>query len=319
MAPVTPLKTNLPATMPTGTDIAPLVPANFGEVGMMAERLAASEMVPAIYKNKPANCIVAIMYGMEVGLPPLASLWNVAVVNGRPTLYGDGQLAVARGRGQLEDIEEKVTGEGEAMHATCRVRRRGQATETIRTFSVADAKKAGLWGKAGPWTQHPKRMLQMRARAFALRDTFADHLLGLSAEEAKDAGIGPDNARDVTGSVEQPPRAASRLDAFEQTMAGPAAMPADENFGLPATDAATVNEDGEIIDESEPKSEETLAAEKWVNDVALPWFPTARTAEAVDKWLKNFGNRLEQVRAVAPDAAMEVVTAADARKKEFAA
>ena len=39
--------------------------------------------------------VVNKMFGMEIGLPPLASLQHVAVVNGRPTLYGDGQLAVA--------------------------------------------------------------------------------------------------------------------------------------------------------------------------------------------------------------------------------
>ena len=48
-------------------------------------------------------------------------------------------------------------------------------------------KKAGLWGKAGPWSQYPKRMLQMRARSFALRDKFADALSGLlMAEEVQD-------------------------------------------------------------------------------------------------------------------------------------
>ncbi len=54
-------------------------------------------------------------------------------------------------------------------------------------ISKEDAKKAGLWGKAGPWSQYPKRMLQMRARSFALRDKFADALSGLiMAEEAQD-------------------------------------------------------------------------------------------------------------------------------------
>lgn len=302
-----------------GSDIAALVPSNFAEVMQIADVLAKSEMVPAAYKGKPANCVVAMMFGMEVGLPPLASLQHVAVVNGRPTLYGDGQLAVAMGKGQLEDIEEKVEGDGEAMKAVCRLKRRGIATEALQVYSVADAKKAGLWGKTGPWTQHPKRMLTMRARAFALRGLFADHLLGISAEEAKDAGVGPDNARDVTGSVEQAPRASNRLDALETAIevAADAPMPADETFGLPATDA--VNADGEIIeDNAEPKSEEVIAAEAWVRDVALPWFPKASGAEAVDKWLKNFGGKLAQVRAIAPDAAMEVVMAADARKKEFA-
>ena len=51
------------------------------------------------------------------------------------------------------------------------------------TFTVGDAIRAGLWKKAGPWTMYPKRMLQMRARSFALRDAFPDVLRGLVATE----------------------------------------------------------------------------------------------------------------------------------------
>jgi len=73
------------------------------------------------------------------------------------------------------------------MAAVCQAKRRGYAKPTIATFSVADAKKAGLWGKSGPWQQYPKRMLQLRARGFALRDAFPDVLRGLvTAEEAQD-------------------------------------------------------------------------------------------------------------------------------------
>ena len=54
-------------------------------------------------------------------------------------------------------------------------------------FSIEDAKRAGLLGKSGPWQQYTARMLTLRARAFALRDKFADVLKGLSmAEEALD-------------------------------------------------------------------------------------------------------------------------------------
>ena len=71
--------------------------------------------------------------------------------------------------------------------SACTVKRRGEA-EQSRTFSDDDAAKAGLKGKAGPWTQDPKRMRQMRARAFALRDVFPDVLRGLPvAEELMDA------------------------------------------------------------------------------------------------------------------------------------
>ncbi len=82
----------------------------------------------------------------------------------------------------LEYMQE--TAEGDT--AVCRIKRNGQPEE-VRTFSQADAKAAGLAGKSGPWSQYPARMRQMRARAFALRDVFADVLKGLAvAEELQD-------------------------------------------------------------------------------------------------------------------------------------
>jgi hypothetical protein len=63
----------------------------------------------------------------------------------------------------------------------------------VNEFSVADAKRAGVWGGTGStpekkkysvWYKHPKRMLKMRARAFTLRDGWSDILKGMhSAEE----------------------------------------------------------------------------------------------------------------------------------------
>lgn len=312
MPPVVPLKNNIPAII-AGGSIAAVVPANVRELRELADMLADSDMIPAAYKKKPGDIVVGVMFGMELGLPPLASLRHVAVINGKPSLYGDGQLGVAMGKGQLEDIEEKIEGDGENMKAVCRVRRRNMATDTIRVYSVADAKKAGLWGKAGPWTQHPKRMLQMRARSFALRDTFADYLLGLSAEEARDIGVGPDNARDVTSSVEPTERPASRLDAFEQTMGGDAPMPADETFVLPATD--TVDADGVV---TEALSEEAQKAEEWGNK-AIALIDEATDPAKIDAWLARNKDAINKVRAVNEDAAMAIIAAADYRLRQLGA
>jgi hypothetical protein len=111
----------------------------------------------------------------------------IAVVNGRPSVYGDTALAVCKGSPVCEWVRETIEGEGEHMVAVCQAKRRGDAQPVESRFGVAEAKKAGLWGKQGPWTQYPRRMLQMRARGFALRDAFPDVLRGLvTAEEAAD-------------------------------------------------------------------------------------------------------------------------------------
>ncbi len=179
----------------------------------------------------PEAIAVAIQMGLEVGLTPMAALQNIAVINGRPTIWGDAQLAICRSTGELEEIEEwyEVGGKRQPRNpqvfsddatAVCRVKRRGFAA-VEGGFSVADAKRANLWGKQGPWTQYPSRMLKFRARSFALRDQFGDALKGLlSAEEVADIQDPVAKARNVT------PR--SRTESQPVTISQPAEQEADE-------------------------------------------------------------------------------------------
>lgn len=170
------------ATTPPGAGGFDLSPRTFEQALTFSKYLADSDMVPKDFKGKPANCLVAMQWGMELGLKPLQAMQNIAVINGRPALWGDAVIAIVRGSPLCEFVIEDDDGET----ARCRVKRRNEP-EQVRTFSMGDAKAAGLLGKAGPWTQYPKRMRQMRARAFALRDVFPDVLRGMPvAEELMD-------------------------------------------------------------------------------------------------------------------------------------
>ena len=172
---------------PTDLALAPrqqfnLSPQTFEQALTFSNYLADSDLVPKDFKGKPANCLIAMQWGAEIGLQPLQALQNLAIINGRPALWGDAVIALVRGSPLCEYIQESDDGKT----ATCKVKRRNEP-EQVRTFSMDDAKAAGLMGKAGPWTQYPKRMRQMRARAFALRDVFPDVLRGLPvAEELMD-------------------------------------------------------------------------------------------------------------------------------------
>lgn len=162
-----------------------LVPRDFREAMEFATTIAKSDLVPKDYRGKPANVLVAVQMGSDLNLQPMQALQSIAVINGRACLWGDGMLAVVQGHrdwgGKIEPPVDEST-----MTATCIIKRRGQP-DTVRTFSQADAETAGLWGREGPWRTHPKRMLQMRARSFALRDAFADALRGIgSADEMSD-------------------------------------------------------------------------------------------------------------------------------------
>jgi hypothetical protein len=167
-------------------------PTSFEEAWRIAQVLADSDMVPKDYKGKPSNCLIAMQWGADLGIPGMQALQNIAVINGRPSIWGDVAKALALVHPDCEDIQELFEGEGDNLTAVCISKRRGKSAVTSR-FSVADAKAAGLWGKQGPWSQYKNRMLQMRARGFSLRDAFPDALRGLSiAEESQDIVVEKD-------------------------------------------------------------------------------------------------------------------------------
>ena len=174
-----------------------LSPQTFEQALTFSNYLAESDMVPKDFKGKPGNCLVAIQWGMEIGLKPLQAMQNIAVINGRPSLWGDAVIALVRSSPLCEYIIEGDDG----RTATCKVKRRGEP-EQYRSFSMDDAEAAGLLGKQGPWTQYPKRMRQMRARAFALRDVFPDVLRGLPvAEEIMDMPAESKPINPATGEI----------------------------------------------------------------------------------------------------------------------
>lgn len=208
-------------------DVAQKVPVRLGiapttldEGWRLAGMFAKSELVPKNFRGKPEDILVCIQYGLEIGLPPMAALSSIAVINGRASLWGDGFIAVLMSSPLYEDHDEYYEVGGvrkdrlsaddlkqDATLAVCTFWRHGKKTPVTRTFSIAQAKKAGLWGKAGPWTEYGDRMLSMRARGFAGRDAFPDLLRGIkTAEEVMDTPIEESRAIDTTAV---PPLAAS--------------------------------------------------------------------------------------------------------------
>jgi len=186
-----------------------LNPTNLTEAMKLSEMLSSSSMVPKQYLGKSSDTLIAMMLGVELRLNPIQSLQNIAVINGRPALWGDSMLALVQNHPQYGGVDESF--DDETMTATCTAWRKGSKKQTS-TFSQQDAQLAKLWGKQGPWSQYPKRMLQLRARGFALRNTFADALSGLiSAEEARDI---PGDEIEINPIKTEAPK--SRVDAVKK-------------------------------------------------------------------------------------------------------
>lgn len=211
----------------------------------LANSIVNANMQPKSFgngKQAVCACFVAMQAGAEIGLSPMQSIQNIAVINGKPGIYGPAALALVEASGKLEDIDEGWEGEGDKRVAVVTLKRVGRKARTFQ-FSVADAVRAGLWKKQGPWTQYPDRMLLARARGFALRDVFPDVLLGCAhtIEELTDGGaesvhqLAPEAVRQQAAAA---PAIGGGLDEFIETTASesPAEQPAapasgDEFFG----------------------------------------------------------------------------------------
>ena len=161
-------------------------PTSWAEARQLAKDISKSDLVPQGYRGKPDQILCAIQYGAEIGFSPFQALQSIVIISGKASLSGDAMLALVSARPDCEGVSETFEGEGDERRAICEIKRRGWKP-TICTFSVADAKQANLWGKSDVWKKYSDRMLQMRARGFAVRNAFQDALKGfISSEEAQD-------------------------------------------------------------------------------------------------------------------------------------
>ena len=209
-------KTPVAARRPGIADLA-MSPKTFEELWGFCTLVADSDLVPKEDRGKPGQVLAKVQFGNELGIPPMQSLQTICVINGRPSVWGDGALAVVRAHPLCEWIIEipphEITDYGE-----CTIKRRDQAEPITRRFTKAMAEKAKLWTKPGPWQEYPMRMLQMRARSWALRDGLPEALRGMAiTEEVYDYEITATTV--TTEPVSMPQRKSEALREPAQTKA----------------------------------------------------------------------------------------------------
>lgn len=252
----------------TVTNRQGFAPATITEAIQFSEMLASSQMVPKAYQGKPQDIMVCVQWGYEIGLAPMQALQNIAVINGKPSVYGDAAMALVQASPVCEDIEEYFEGEGTPNPiAVCVAKRKGRKP-VVAKFSVEDAKRAGLWGKQGPWTAYPKRMMQMRSRGFALRDAFPDVLKGLiTAEEAQDYPdeAKPKQAKDIT------PR--NPLDMVAKPAIEQTSNPAEIETMMADTVEAVVMPGTEVVEIEEVAPQPEPEVSEKISDLVAEWVP----------------------------------------------
>lgn len=212
------LVTEPPQTIPSESVIAYAPDSPFAKYEVakrIAHTLAMSDLVPDDYRGRPNNCFVAINMGAELGLEPFQAIQSIAVIDGKPCLYGDGMIGVVRSSPLCMWIEETLSDDKKT--ATCRTQRKGDPNPITASYSLDDAVQAGIHTKFN-WKKHPKRMLQMRARAYCLRDAYPDLLKGLGVVEEM---VDHDDTPPPVTSYDLPePDTSGAASAMEREMAG---------------------------------------------------------------------------------------------------
>lgn len=153
-----------------------------------AKALAASDLLPAAFRGKPANILVAVGYGRALGLEPMIALSGITVIDGKPSLSAQLQSALVRRAGHRLRVEHG-TGECTAIL----VRTDDPNTEHRATWTLAKAQQAGLAGR-GAWRTYPEAMLAARAITEVIRVAASDVMLGAAytpEEFGQDDGAPP--------------------------------------------------------------------------------------------------------------------------------
>lgn len=210
-----------------------------------------------------ATLVIAMQYGADLGLTPMKALRSVMVVNGTPGIYGEGPVGIVESRGLLEDMSDVWAGKpfADDWTVTVTVKRKGRPTPVVRSFSWAQAKKARLTEKQGPWSNYPERMMYHRAKTFAIRDAFPDVIGGFLSDDELDE-IRIESQKVESGPAPQPgqtvetgpkPRGRKKAGAAEQAPV----VEADFTVGeTPQDPPAEVHAEGGGNAFSDPPTEE---------------------------------------------------------------
>jgi hypothetical protein len=136
--------------------------------------------------RNPADVLFVILVGESLGLNAATALMNIYNVNGMPAMKADLKLALAKRHPEYAGCEIDANTE----RCIVKMKRRnenGTEEAIISTFTIEDAKRAGLFPKKDNWRMYPQRMLKARAISYAVNDLFPDIVFGmLSSEEAQD-------------------------------------------------------------------------------------------------------------------------------------
>jgi len=184
----------------TATDLVPARPAEHGlsERMQYAQALASADLLPAAYRKKPANVLLAMEYGHALGLDTVTAIQSVHVVDGKPTASAQLIGALVRRAGHRLRLT------GDDKRAVAEVIRRDDPDFVFRAeWTIERAQAAGLAGK-GVWKQYPAAMLKARAITEVARDACPEALAGVAYTPEELGSDFPPTAEPVEVVEERP-------------------------------------------------------------------------------------------------------------------
>lgn len=196
-----------------------------GDVAGLAQKISGTEFVPKNLRNNVAATAAAILYGREVGLPPMTTLTQTHVIEGKPAMSAEAMRAMVFAAGHTI-VPEETTG----ARCVMRGKRAGTDEWTTIVWTLDMARAAGVANKQ-VWKSYPRQMLQARATTELCRLLFPDVIHGFRSVEEFDVleGVVVEDAEGNTA-----PAAASTKVTRKRTTTRKAPAPAPAAPSLPA-------------------------------------------------------------------------------------
>ena len=162
----------------------------FNELYTKAQYLAKSDLVPDSYRNKPANCMIALETSNRLGVSPLFVMEQLTIVRGKRSWSGQACSLLVNNYPKFKDVRLVYVGkEGQEDWGAYVEATRKDTNEKVKgtTITMKMVKTEG-WDSNVKWRSMPEQMLAYRAYSFFARVHCADVLNGFMTEgEPEDA------------------------------------------------------------------------------------------------------------------------------------
>lgn len=183
-------------------EITIITPKSLDEARGLATTISKASLLPEALRGKEADVLMTIMTGAELGLGPMQSIRAIDVIKGKPTLKAEAMVALVRRRRDV--CEYLVIRRTDATACTIETKRVGDPVATTMSFTIDDAKAAGLLSNDN-WKRFPSAMLRARCSSAICKAVYSDLVLGLYDAEELDPARPSDEPRDVTPPRASPP------------------------------------------------------------------------------------------------------------------